>query len=294
MLRMLDRETLRKIRRIQIRTRVILESGIGGAYHAVFKGRGMEFAEVREYEPGDDVRTIDWNVTARMGAPYVKKFVEERDLTLLLLVDVSGSQAFGSQFLAEARLRRRARGRARLLRGGQPRPGGRRALLGPHRGLRAAGPRAATTRCASCATCWRSSRGAAAPTSRARCASPSGCCGGAASWPSSPTSRPRATSGRSASCAGATTWWPCTSRDPREAEVPDGRARGPHSIPRPASGVVADTARPEVRRALRLAPSRRGAPRCSRRRGSTPSRSRTGESYERPLPAFFKARERRR
>ncbi len=96
---MLDRETFRKIRRIQIRTRTILESGIGGAYHAVFKGRGMEFAEVREYQPGDDARTIDWNVTARMGAPFVKKFVEERDLTLLLLVDLSGSQTFGSQFL---------------------------------------------------------------------------------------------------------------------------------------------------------------------------------------------------
>src|SRR6185503_2523183 len=96
---MLDRETFAKIRRIQIRTRVILESGIGGAYHAVFKGRGMEFAEVREYQPGDDARTIDWNVTARMGAPYVKKFVEERDLTLLLAVDVSGSQSFGSRFL---------------------------------------------------------------------------------------------------------------------------------------------------------------------------------------------------
>jgi len=95
----LDRETFRRIRRIQIRTRAILESGIGGSYHAVFKGRGMEFAEVREYQPGDDARTIDWNVTARMGAPYVKKFVEERDLTLLLLVDVSGSQSFGSQFL---------------------------------------------------------------------------------------------------------------------------------------------------------------------------------------------------
>jgi uncharacterized protein (DUF58 family) len=96
---MLDRETFRKIRRIQIRTRTLLESGIGGAYHAVFKGRGMEFAEVREYQSGDDARTIDWNVTARMGSPYVKKFVEERDLTLLILVDVSGSQAFGSQFL---------------------------------------------------------------------------------------------------------------------------------------------------------------------------------------------------
>jgi uncharacterized protein (DUF58 family) len=96
---MLDRETFRKIRRIQIRTRSILESGIVGSYHAVFKGRGMEFAEVREYAPGDDVRTIDWNVTARLGVPYVKKYVEERDLALLILVDVSGSQRFGSRFL---------------------------------------------------------------------------------------------------------------------------------------------------------------------------------------------------
>jgi uncharacterized protein (DUF58 family) len=96
---MLDREMLQKIRRIRIRTRSILESGIVGSYHAVFKGRGMEFAAVREYTPGDDVRTIDWNVTARMDAPYVKKYVEERDLTLLLLVDLSGSQAFGSRFL---------------------------------------------------------------------------------------------------------------------------------------------------------------------------------------------------
>jgi uncharacterized protein (DUF58 family) len=95
----LDRETLQKVRRIRIRTRSILESGIVGSYHAVFKGRGMEFASVREYAPGDDVRTIDWNVTARMDAPYVKQYVEERDLTLLLLVDVSGSQSFGSRFL---------------------------------------------------------------------------------------------------------------------------------------------------------------------------------------------------
>jgi uncharacterized protein (DUF58 family) len=95
----LTRETLRKIRRIQIRTRSILESGIVGSYHAVFKGRGMEFAEVREYQPGDDVRSIEWNVTARMGTPYIKRYVEERDLTLLLLVDLSGSQRFGSEYL---------------------------------------------------------------------------------------------------------------------------------------------------------------------------------------------------
>ncbi len=96
---MLDRETIAKVRRIRLRTRVILESGIVGAYSAVFKGRGMEFAEVREYQPGDDVRTIDWNVTARMGQAYVKRYVEERDLTLLLLVDLSGSQRFGSGYL---------------------------------------------------------------------------------------------------------------------------------------------------------------------------------------------------
>lgn len=96
---MLTRETFQKIRRIQIRTRTILDAGIVGSYHANFKGRGMEFSEVREYMPGDDVRDIDWNVTARTGTPHVKRFVEERDLTLLLLVDVSGSQAFGSRYL---------------------------------------------------------------------------------------------------------------------------------------------------------------------------------------------------
>lgn len=97
----LDRDTLRKIRRIRLRTRLILESGIVGSYHAAFKGRGMEFAEVREYAPGDDVRSIEWNVTARSGVPHVKRYVEERDLTLMLLVDVSGSSAFGSQYVAK-------------------------------------------------------------------------------------------------------------------------------------------------------------------------------------------------
>ena len=97
----LDRETLRKIRRIRLHTRLILESGIVGSYHAAFKGRGMEFAEVREYQPGDEVRTIDWNVTARSGVPHVKKYIEERDLTLLLLIDISGSTAFGSEYVAK-------------------------------------------------------------------------------------------------------------------------------------------------------------------------------------------------
>ena len=77
---------------------------MGGEYHSVFRGRGMEFSEVREYVPGDDVRTIDWNVTARTGAPHVKKFVEERDLTVLLLLDLSASETFGSQYLTKREL----------------------------------------------------------------------------------------------------------------------------------------------------------------------------------------------
>ncbi len=89
-------ELLRKIRRIEIRSRRLVNTLFLGEYHAVFRGRGIEFSEVREYQLGDDVRTIDWNVTARMGAPYVKKFVEERELTVMLVVDVSGSAAFGS------------------------------------------------------------------------------------------------------------------------------------------------------------------------------------------------------
>jgi uncharacterized protein (DUF58 family) len=90
------REILRKVRRIEIRTRRIVDETLAGGYHSVFKGRGMEFSEVREYQIGDDVRTIDWNVTSRMGHPYVKKYVEERELTVLLAVDISGSSRFGS------------------------------------------------------------------------------------------------------------------------------------------------------------------------------------------------------
>jgi uncharacterized protein (DUF58 family) len=90
-------ELLRKVKRIEITTRRLVEQGVGGEYHSVFKGRGVEFAEVRPYQPGDDVRTIDWNVTARMGAPFVKQYVEERDLTVFLVVDVSGSLGFGSR-----------------------------------------------------------------------------------------------------------------------------------------------------------------------------------------------------
>ncbi len=90
------RELLRKVRRLQVRTDRLANDVIVGEYRSVFKGRGMEFEEVREYMRGDDVRTIDWNVTARMGTPHVKRYVEERELTALLLVDVSLSGRFGS------------------------------------------------------------------------------------------------------------------------------------------------------------------------------------------------------
>src|SRR5512137_21051 len=93
---MIPREILKKIRQIEIRTNRIVTETLAGQYHSVFKGQGMNFEEVREYAPGDDVRAIDWNVTARMNHPFVKKFVEERELTLMLVVDVSGSGLFGS------------------------------------------------------------------------------------------------------------------------------------------------------------------------------------------------------
>ena len=90
------RDILRRVRRIEIRTRRLVEEIFAGQSESVFKGRGMEFAEVRPYLAGDEVRDIDWNVTARMGAPFVKRFTEERELTVMLAVDVSGSMEFGS------------------------------------------------------------------------------------------------------------------------------------------------------------------------------------------------------
>ena len=89
-------EILKKVQRIQIVANRAVNDLFAGQYHSVFRGRGMEFDEVREYQPGDDVRTIDWNVTARAGAPFIKRFCEERELTVLFLVDVSASGAFGS------------------------------------------------------------------------------------------------------------------------------------------------------------------------------------------------------
>jgi uncharacterized protein (DUF58 family) len=93
---MIPRELLKKIRKIEISTSRLVNSQLAGQYHSVFKGRGIVFSEVRQYYPGDEVRSIDWNVSARMNEPFVKQFVEERDRTVMLLVDMSASQLFGS------------------------------------------------------------------------------------------------------------------------------------------------------------------------------------------------------
>ncbi len=92
----ITKEILKKVRRIEVRTRRVVDDTLAGSYHSVFKGQGMNFDEVREYVPGDEIRTIDWNVTARTGVPHVKKFTEERELTIMLMIDISGSGGFGS------------------------------------------------------------------------------------------------------------------------------------------------------------------------------------------------------
>jgi len=288
---MLDRETLRKIRRIQIRTKTILESGIGGAYHAVFKGRGMEFAEVREYAPGDEVRTIDWNVTARMGTPYVKKFVEERDLTLLLVVDVSGSQQFGSQYLlkkdyaaelaavlAFSAVANHDRVGAVLfsdrIEGYVPPGRGRDHALRIVRDLLAREPVGRGTDLAGAlrfAQRVLRRRGIVALISDFQAEGYEKALG--------------ALRRRHDVVA-------LHVRDPREGDVP---AAGLVAFADPETGerVVADTARPEVRRALR-GPGFETARAVFKKTRVDALALSTGESYERPLSGFFKTRERRR
>jgi uncharacterized protein (DUF58 family) len=288
---MLDRETLRRIRRIQIRTRVILESGIGGAYHAVFKGRGMEFAEVREYTPGDEVRTIDWNVTARMGAPYVKKFVEERDLTLLLIVDVSGSQDFGSRYLlkrdyaaelaavlAFSAVANHDRVGAVIfsdrIEGYVPPSVGRDHALRIVRDLLAKEP------------AGRGTDLAGALRFAHRVLRRRGIVAVISDFQATGFERALGALRRRHDVVAL------HLQDPREAEVP---AAGLVALTDPETGerVVADTARPEVRRALADPVFERARKVFKKTRVDALTLS-TAESYEGPLRGFFKARERRR
>jgi len=92
----ISKEILKKVKQIEVRTNRLVNDSLAGSYHSVFKGKGMNFDEVREYVPGDDIRSIDWNVTARTGIPHIKKFIEERELTIMLMIDISGSGDFGS------------------------------------------------------------------------------------------------------------------------------------------------------------------------------------------------------
>ena len=288
---MLTRETLQKIRRIQIRTRTILESGIVGAYHAVFKGRGMEFAEVREYEPGDDLRTIDWNVTARMGTPYVKKFVEERDLALLLVVDVSGSQRFGSRFLlkrdfaaelsavlAFSAVANGDRVGAVLFTGAVeayiPARRGREHALRIIRDILALEPKGKTTDLAGAlrfAQRVMKRRGIVAVLS---------------DFQADAYDRPLGILRRRHDVVALHLW------DPREAEVPDA---GLVAVQDPETGqrAIVDTSDPAVRRRLRAA-TLREASEIFRRANVEVLALSTAESYDKPLAAFFKAREKRR
>src|SRR5262245_21610925 len=288
---MLSRQTLDRIRRIQIRTRVILESGIGGDYNAVFKGRGMEFAEVREYAPGDDVRTIDWNVTARMGAPYVKKFVEERDLTLLLLVDLSGSQSFGSRFLVKrdyaAELaavlafaavanhdRVGALAFTDRIEAYVPPARGRDHALRIVRDLLALSPAGRGTDLAGALRFARrvlKRRGIVAVISDFQAAD---------------YEKPLGILRRRHDVVALHLW------DPREAEL---SAAGLLAVSDPETGarLVVDTSRPDVRQRLRASTVAEAAE-VFRRTGVDALPLSTVESYERPLRAFFENRERRR
>jgi uncharacterized protein (DUF58 family) len=99
---LLAKDLIKRIRKLEISTRKIVSDLLAGQYHSVFKGRGMAFAEVRQYQPGDEIRIIDWNVTARMNDAYVKVFTEERELTVMLVVDVSASEEFGSRIRSKA------------------------------------------------------------------------------------------------------------------------------------------------------------------------------------------------
>ena len=288
---MLERETLKKIRRVQIRTRAILESGIVGSYHAVFKGRGMEFAEVREYQPGDDVRTIDWNVTARMGTPYVKKYVEERDLTLVLLVDLSGSQRFGSQYLLK---RDYAAELAAVLAfsavANQDRVGavlftdrieahipparGRDHALRIVRDLLAVEPSSAGTDLA------------AALRFTHRVMKRRGIVAVLSDFQDQGFERPLGMLRRRHDVIAIQLW------DPRESEVP---AVGLVTLSDPETGerIVVDTSDPVVRRRLLVSTVEQMRDVFRKTRVDVLPLS-TAESYERPLAAFFKARERRR
>ena len=214
----------REVRAIEIQARTALRERMAGDFRSAFRGRGLEFASIRAYTPGDEVRMIDWNVTARRGAPYVKEFVEERERTLLIVLDVSRSAGFGTTGRSVRRFAIEVAGLLGFSAAASRDRVGAIAfsdrteyLLRPARGG-AHVLRCCTTSC----TCSPRARAAISPrrssTPRARCAA-------AASWPSSPTStaRPGATATGSPPCAASpsrTTCWRCTSTTPPRRACP--------------------------------------------------------------------------
>ena len=170
------------MRQLEIRTRRMVNDSLAGAYHSVFKGRGMDFDEVREYSPGDEVRTIDWNVTARAGRTFVKKFTEERELTILLLVDISASGNFGSGSHEQARSGRGARERAGFLRHPQQRQGRACCSIPTASNAICRRRRGGVTCCAWCGTFFITRRRAGAPTPSRRSTWSITCCIGAPSY----------------------------------------------------------------------------------------------------------------
>ena len=161
---MLPADVLRQVRRLHLRARRLVQTLLGGEYHSAFKGAGLSFEEVREYQPGDDVRTIDWNVTARTGHPFIKRYVEERELTMLLVVDVSASQRFGTGLLTKRAAAAELAALLRSVRSATTTASGwsrsRRRSSGSCRRTRDRG-----TSCGCSATSSRSSRRSPAPTS---------------------------------------------------------------------------------------------------------------------------------
>ena len=165
---MIPREILKQVRLLEITTRGLVNDVFSGEYHSVFKGRGMSFAEVREYRYGDDIRGIDWNVTARTGSPHVKVFEEERELTLMLVVDVSASAHFGTRERMKSEAGGRAVRRAGLQRDQEQRQGGADPLFRPGSSGLCRRARGAGMRCGCCASCSSIRPRARGPILRAR------------------------------------------------------------------------------------------------------------------------------
>jgi len=283
-------EILKAVKGIELRTRALVNSLFTGGYRSVFRGQGIEFAEVREYQQGDDFRTIDWNVSARMGHPFVKTFHEERELTLMLVVDQSGSLRFGRPYtkaalavevaavLALAAARHDDRVGAVLfsdrIEGYVPPARGRDHALRIVRDLLAREPAGRGTDLTGAlrfAQRVLRRRGIVAVISDFQ----------AEGWEKAIGVLRRRHDVVALHLA-----------DPREQDVP---AAGLVAFSDPETGarVVADTSRPEVRRALR-APGFAAARAVFKKTRVDALPLSTGESYDRPLSGFFKARERRR